>query len=251
MATTSLGIYYPDETTNITPLHTVLGAMSSSVDGVLVGPVYRTPMGVHVIADAAARAGLLASLTSGGYTPGASNPVLIYQVDTALQYMYNGTSWAPVAGPPAFASTGARDTAIPSPVAGMQVTTGTGTSQQVWVYNGSSWAETWTDTGWQAITPASGFTAGTSPVVRRVGPHVYHRGTISGAFTAGVTASIGQLPAGFFPVTFASAQRPISTNNPSVTGWGGVSSAGLLEARFATSGTYSVVLAGFGPYLIN
>lgn len=37
MPTTAKGLYYPDEATNITPLHTVLGAMQTSTDNALTG----------------------------------------------------------------------------------------------------------------------------------------------------------------------------------------------------------------------
>jgi hypothetical protein len=87
MPNTNLGIYYPDDTTNVTPLHTVLGAISTSVDSYLAANAT-----IHTIANTAGRAAVIAK-----YPPTVSNPVFTWRQDATsgknLEYTLDGTTW--------------------------------------------------------------------------------------------------------------------------------------------------------------
>ncbi len=122
MPTTAKGLYYPDDTTNVAPLHPVMAAMQSSVDAYLTDN-----MTIHPIPNTGARAGLVAL-----YPPSASKPLFAWRQDAdtqyKLEYTVDGTNWvAYTAGAtflPTYASTGARDTAYPSPTVGMMCNVG-------------------------------------------------------------------------------------------------------------------------------
>ena len=60
MATTAKGLWYPDGSDNINPLHPVLGAMQASVEG---NPRLDTPAGIHVVANSAAATTLATNLS--------------------------------------------------------------------------------------------------------------------------------------------------------------------------------------------
>lgn len=123
MPTTAKGLYYPDDTTNVAPLHPVMAAMQSSVDAYLTDN-----MTIHPIPNTGARAGLVAL-----YPPSASKPLFAWRQDASsqvkLEYTIDGTNWvAYTSGAtflPTYASTGARDTAYPSPTVGMMCNVGT------------------------------------------------------------------------------------------------------------------------------
>lgn len=141
MATTPKGLFYPDETTNITPLHTVLGAMQTSTDNLLTGrgTAFATT-GDRDTAIPAPSAGMFVSTGTGS---------------SQVWWLHNGSTWVNTKTiPNQYASTAARDAAIPSPSAGMIVTTGTGSSQILWVYSGSAWVNTYTLPTWYADTTA-------------------------------------------------------------------------------------------------
>lgn len=122
MPTTAKGLYYPDDTTNVAPLHPVMAAMQSSVDAYLTDN-----MTIHPIPNTGARAGLVAL-----YPPSASKPLFAWRQDASsqvkLEYTIDGTNWvAYTSGAtflPTYASTGARDTAYPSPTVGMMCNVG-------------------------------------------------------------------------------------------------------------------------------
>jgi hypothetical protein len=161
MPTTARGIYYPDTSTNITPLETVLATMATSVDTYLSANAT-----IHTIANTAARAALVSA-----YSPTVSNPLFAWRQDAAagnnLEYTTNGTTWLAYGGkPPYFSTTSARDTAIPSPVVGMQASTGTGSSIAGWIYDGSVWVQIASaPTAWTAYTPTfTGLTLGNGVV---------------------------------------------------------------------------------------
>lgn len=109
-----------------------------------------------------------------------------------------------------YSSNSARDAAIPSPVAGMVCTVGTGASLVAYIYSGSAWEQIlWKDTGW--LTSGLTITAGASWTVdgyalRRIS------GRVSGVIVA----------------TYSGATLTVSTDgivpgNPTVatlpTGW--------------------------------
>src|SRR5690606_34052755 len=74
------------------------------------------------------------------------------------------------------------------------------------------------DTGWEAITVASGFTAGVgaaAPQVRRIGREVKFMGVITGPLTT-TAATIGTVPAGFRPTDASNATGPTAHGNASV-----------------------------------
>lgn len=103
-----------------------------------------------------------------------------------------------------FASTAARDAAIPTPVAGMECAIGSGVSQVKYIYTGTTWADLWVpvsqrDTGRIPLTLVSGYT-GTLAICRLNGvAHLMGQVTrTAGQFDAAYT-TIAQIPAGFTP----------------------------------------------------
>src|SRR5690606_9654199 len=87
MPTTSQGIYYPDAATNITPQHTVLATMASSIDTILDNDTQ-----IHRVANTTARAALASSSS-----PTAAKPLFVWRADAPngreLEYTKNGTVW--------------------------------------------------------------------------------------------------------------------------------------------------------------
>lgn len=87
MPTTSKGLYYPDDTTAVAPLHPVLGAMQTSVDSYLSSNAT-----IHSIANVAARVGLVAL-----YPPSTAAPLFAWRQDATsglnLEYTTNGSTW--------------------------------------------------------------------------------------------------------------------------------------------------------------
>lgn len=78
-----------------------------------------------------------------------------------------------------FASTAARDAAIPAPTAGMECTIGTGAAQIKYLHDGTAWKQIWSDTGWIVPTLTGGW-LNANIGVRRIGPVVYLRGEVWG-----------------------------------------------------------------------
>lgn len=108
------------------------------------------------------------------------------------------------------------------------------------------------DTGWVAITPASGFTTSTA-AVRRIGKVVYFKGTISGSFTANTTTAIGTVPVGFRPP--ASDGRSVgaaaATQGLIVYYYGVTSGTGTISVRTSSTATHNIALGGMSGYLVD
>lgn len=147
MPTTGKGLYYPDDTTNVAPLHPVLAAMQTSVDTYLGANAT-----IHTIANVAGRAAVVAL-----YPPTAATPLFTWRQDAdtqyKLEYTVDGTNWvAYTSGAtflPTYASTGARDTAYPTPTVGMLCNVGTDMYRcnvagtwALWSRSATSWTPT-------------------------------------------------------------------------------------------------------------
>ncbi len=189
MPNTSLGIYYPDESTNITPLHTVLGAISTSVDGYL-----QDNATVHTVANVAGRAALVAA-----YPPSVSSPLILWRQDLGtgakLEYTVDGTTWGTI-GTPSFDTEAARDAAIAAPVAGMKAVTGTGATLVEWVYSGTTWVRGWVPTQSVALSIGS-FTLGNGTLngyYQRVGDWVDAQTFITLGSTSAITGNLTVTP---------------------------------------------------------
>lgn len=80
-----------------------------------------------------------------------------------------------------FASTGARDAAIPAPQVGMLAATGSGSSQRLWMYGGGSWSWNPVDS-WEAeeqgYTPSLGLSEGWSLGNGTLSGQYYRRGKL-------------------------------------------------------------------------
>ena len=207
-------LYYPDAATVISPLHPILGSMQTSTEAAL------TTM------DTA--------------------------VSTATTNVATLTTRLNAEGVPWFATTGARDTALPTPAAGKLATTGTGATLAAWVYDCTAWVNLrGTDTGWLDISIQPGFIShGQTPQVRVRNEIAHFRGGVSGTLTTGVATWVATLPAGTGPVTVwdtttvgisASTALPlymyvdVATRN--------------VYVRAGTTGTCNVVLAPLSGYL--
>lgn len=142
MGTTSKGLWYPDASSNISPLQSVLSAMQVSVGNNIR---LDTPAGVHVVTNAAGLTTLVSNLLAAGYTVNASNPAYAYRVDTQLLYENRGGGWVQFMPTLTFATTGERDTAVPvgSRRTGMTAAIGTGSSMLLTAWNGSAWVTVW------------------------------------------------------------------------------------------------------------
>lgn len=93
-----------------------------------------------------------------------------------------------------FASTAARDAAIPTPVAGMECAIGSGVSQVKYIYSGSAWVALWlpasqTDTGWVSLNPGLGWSS-SALFVRRLNGVVYFSGEIWGGTVGGTILTL-------------------------------------------------------------
>ena len=116
MPTTSPhNLYYPDETTDVAPLHPVMAAMQTSTEAALT--------------------------TMDGVVGGHTTSIGTLTTQLAAQ----GVPW--------FATTGARDAAIPTPSAGKLATTGTGATTTLWEYNGTAWVVLAQPGAWSLYTP--------------------------------------------------------------------------------------------------
>ena len=93
MGVTTKGLWYPDETDNISPLHPVLSSMQSSVDTALSNPINYTPAGIHRVANSGGLTTLLSTLSAAGYVMSSSNPVFAYRADTQILYVNTGSGW--------------------------------------------------------------------------------------------------------------------------------------------------------------
>lgn len=89
------------------------------------------------------------------------------------------------------------------------------------------------DTGWVALTPASGFTAGGGFGYRKIGPAVYLRGWVTGSLTTS-EVTVATLPASVYPSAIVIAPSVGTTpNNPLAVR---INSSGVITMR-AMSGT--------------
>ena len=89
--------------------------------------------GIHVV-NSARKLG-----QTYGPKSSAAEGDFIYETDTDNSYVYSGTAWSPN-GVPMYASTAARDAAIPSPVAGMTAYINSGDANEgLYSYTGTTW----------------------------------------------------------------------------------------------------------------
>jgi len=88
MPNTAKGLYYPDGTTDLSPLETVMANMQVSVDSYL-----GANSTIHPIANVAGRAAIVAL-----YAPTAASPLFAWRQDAPagqnLEYTTNGSTWA-------------------------------------------------------------------------------------------------------------------------------------------------------------
>lgn len=154
--------------------------------------------------------------------------------------------WAAVRLNMRFASTAARDAAIPSPVAGMECAIGSGASQVKYIYDGTAWRVFYEDTGWLTLTPAAGFTG--PAAMRRKSGVVYLRGTIQGSFTANATTVIATLPPAFSPGGTVGVGVGTSAG---AAGWGAVASSGTLQVRAPSTGTHNFYVSALGGFTVD
>lgn len=114
---------------------------------------------------------------------------------------------------------------------------------------GGEWVVLWSDTGWQPIAPASGFTS-VGAQVRRIGSVVYLRGRLDGTVSTGVQNHIGTVPVGFRPA--GGADNAIGAVHVSAfsnnTFWGNVNAAGEIRVIPTASGTHAMRLKGLSGY---
>lgn len=96
------------------------------------------------------------------------------------------------------------------------------------------------DTGWVALTPASGFTAGGGFGYRKIGPAVYLRGWVTGSLTTS-EVTITTLPAGARPsqVTIA----PSLSTSPGIATSIRIVTDGTITARALTGTSGTTLLA--------
>lgn len=187
-------------------------------------------------------------LTGAPYPFGSDNVVDLLSVDDFALYIEKYVNMR-------FASTAARDAAIPVPDAGMQCVVGTGTSLEVFIYTGAAWQSVYSAGGWVTLTLTAGYSAvaGHTPQVRRVGQLVRVRGMVT--FNSGViTTAVASVPSTMWPagnewlgVTrgttgswIASLLVDSSNGNivvPSATYYQGTAAAGMV---FAISGNYLI-----------
>ena len=175
MPTTYNGFYYPDASTSLTPLASILAAMAASSDAAYK----KTPAVFDTIA---ARDAAITTPTDGR---------IVYTKDYDILWHYAG-GWRPV-GTPVFASTTARDAAITSPVASMRCFVGSGSSLAEYTYSGTEWVIRY-ETGWvnESSKISAGFTG--TLYTRRDASGVWVRWSLTGSIAA--NSSYVQLAAG-------------------------------------------------------
>lgn len=141
MPTTENGYYYPDASTNLTPLAAILAAMAASSDA-----AYKK---IPAVFDTiAARDAAITTPTEGR---------IVYTKDYDILWHYAG-GWRPV-GVPTFATVEARSLAMPTPTAGMRCFVGSGATMDEYIHNGTAW-KLWSrpTTNWTPVI--TGITAG-------------------------------------------------------------------------------------------
>lgn len=120
-----------------------------------------------------------------------------------------------------FASAAARNAAIPTPVAGMECTIGSGTSQAKYIHDGTEWRHLYSDTGWVQIPAAQNGNA----FARVRSDVLYLRGSFSTASGANWPAGVTTM--GFIPQDMVPAGVTVTNTQTTGTGQnaGGVPSA--------------------------
>ena len=125
MPNTAEGFYYPDASTNIAPLETVLANMAASSDAVSK----QTP---RVFANYAAMIAAIPAPTAGRLAVTTQGSGILWQYDgTAAKWVVQNT--------PTFTDTAARGAAIPNPTAGIVAVIGTGAGYAEYVWDGTAW----------------------------------------------------------------------------------------------------------------
>lgn len=133
-------------------------------------------------------------LIGAPYPFGSDNVVDLLSVDDFALYAEKYVNMR-------FASTAARDAAIPVPDAGMQCAVGTGTSMEIYLYTGAAWQSVYSAGGWVTLTLTAGYSAvaGHTPQARRIGQLVRIRGMVT--FNSGtITTAVSTVPSTMFPV---------------------------------------------------
>jgi hypothetical protein len=95
MPNTAHGFYYPNDTTNLAPLHTVLANMQTSVNS-----YFNANVTVHPIANIAGRAALISE-----YPPTTTFPLVTWRADAPasqkLEVTTDGITWSAIGADPA------------------------------------------------------------------------------------------------------------------------------------------------------
>lgn len=153
-----------------------------------------------------------------------------------------------------FASTLARDAAIPAPVVGMRAVVGsrTATTDTLWEYRHDGYQWQVITSPWQDVAPAAGFTGSGSVGVRLMGGIVTFRGSLTGSITQTVNTQVGTIPAGFRPTQpnqGAAAAADDQTGTPALVTW--VDAGGGIWVRSqATTGTRTLSLGAISRYSV-
>lgn len=160
--------------------------------------------------------------------------------------------------PRTFATTAARDafyTANPTlKVAGIVAVIGSGADYAEYVHDGTAWRP-WV-TAWQAITPGSGFTAGTgvnAPRVRIKGGIVVFSGNLTGGLPAGISTTMGTIAAEFRPpADDGRAMSPVTSGSGVMVPYAAAWADGRVVANpGAAGGSYTVLLGGLSGYCVD
>ena len=129
-----------------------------------------------------------------------------------------------------FATTAAREAAIPNPVVGMECVTGTGAAMVKWLYFNASWRDVTVDPAWITPTLGNGWVQATAPYqtvrYRKTNGMTEIQGMMGGG-TSGTT--VFTLPAGYCPLK----QENFATYN----------SVGLTTVTVTTGGL--VIVTGY------
>ena len=167
--------------------------------------------------------------------------VLLVLVDGAFSVV--GVADRPRDGVPRFATTAARDAAFPAPVDGQACyVTGVG----YYVRDGGVWRAVLGDTGWQRLTPASGFTNATDSTeaqYRVAGIFVCLRGTLTkDSGTIGGGETVATVPAAYAPDRYTGF--PLVTLTPANGFRGRVNADGQVGTQTGTTLGATITLDG-------
>ncbi len=137
-----------------------------------------------------------------------------------------------------FASTAARDAAIPSPVSGMSCYVDSDKTYYACV--DGAWIVLWQDSGWVDVPLLGGFTNTETLQVRGLGHLVYMRGRVSGAFTV-PAQQIGNVAAAYRPAS-ALRMSAMAGTSAAVNAVAVLTSGGALSVSTSTAATHIVQL---------